>query len=98
MGNVRVVLNMKGVRAVLGDDKVRADLERRARAIAAAANQKAAAAAATDGRYAKAKYYPSAEHHDRSHDMAVAHVWSNKPGSLLQEKEDALVSSLDAGR
>ena len=89
--NVRVKLNMRGVRSVLGGPGIQQDLMRRIQRVA----DKATAEARANG-YAKAQYFPEVHHH--KHNVAVAHAWPNMAAALDNNENGTLISAFDEAR
>lgn len=100
MSNVQVKLNLEGVRQILSCDAVRDLLEEKTEAIAAEANHQSANYQVKDKKYYDAERFTAeVDTHDRSHGIAVGHVWANGIyGRIACAKGTPLMNALDAGR
>lgn len=108
MGSVKVKMNMAGVRKVLSDSNVIADLQRRAEAISSAASTNAAVSIGTG--YTRPAYkvrsIKSRRHglpgfivgSDRSVHSGSSRTPGPAIGDIAQARNSALTRAIDAGR
>jgi hypothetical protein len=93
MARVKVRLNMAGVREVLNDDGVIADLMQRGERIASAAD-----AAMPEHGYTKSEHHTVAEGRTSRGNRDVVVVTSSNMAKGMQAKHSTLTQALDAGR
>ena len=93
MGDVRVKLNLKGVKQVLNDDAVIADCMKRARRIHSAAN-----AEAPDNGYYKRKPFAVEEGTTSKGNRCAVVYTRTQLGKRMQAKHSTLTKALNAGR